>query len=266
MTKTPTDPGDAAERTEFLGIDFDAIDPGALLDQLRAVTPDTPYGYVVTPNVDLVVRSADPTRHGEAALREIFRRARWCLCDSRVLARLARLCGVRLYLIPGSDLTERLFHEVLERDDVVAIVGGTPRTIDRLRARFPDFKVEHHIAPMGLVRNEQAMREAAAFVAASRARFAFLAVGVPQQELIAREISLFETAGGLALCVGASIEFLTGDQRRAPRIVQRWGLEWAYRLLSDPRRLYRRYLVDGPRILLLAAQWRGRPKQAAKRG
>jgi UDP-N-acetyl-D-mannosaminuronic acid transferase (WecB/TagA/CpsF family) len=55
----------------------------------------------------------------------------------------------------------------------------------------------------------------------------------------------------LALCIGASINFLTGSERRAPRWMQLIGFEWLYRLMNDPRRLAKRYLVRGPRIFLL---------------
>ena len=58
-------------------------------------------------------------------------------------------------------------------------------------------------------------------------------------------------ARGLALCVGASINFLTGLERRAPVWMQHLSLEWLFRLLQDPRRLARRYLVRGPRIFAL---------------
>jgi exopolysaccharide biosynthesis WecB/TagA/CpsF family protein len=60
----------------------------------------------------------------------------------------------------------------------------------------------------------------------------------------------------VALCIGASIEFLSGARRRAPRWMQRAGLEWAFRLLSEPRRLWRRYIVEGPRIFVIWYRWR----------
>jgi UDP-N-acetyl-D-mannosaminuronic acid transferase (WecB/TagA/CpsF family) len=58
-------------------------------------------------------------------------------------------------------------------------------------------------------------------------------------------------ARGLALCIGASINFLTGVERRAPKWMQRIGMEWLYRLVHDPVRLAKRYLVRGPRIFSL---------------
>jgi N-acetylglucosaminyldiphosphoundecaprenol N-acetyl-beta-D-mannosaminyltransferase len=63
----------------------------------------------------------------------------------------------------------------------------------------------------------------------------------------------------VGLCIGASVEFLSGAKRRAPRWMQRAGLEWLYRLLSEPRRLWRRYLVKGPRVFKL--WWAGRERR-----
>jgi exopolysaccharide biosynthesis WecB/TagA/CpsF family protein len=60
----------------------------------------------------------------------------------------------------------------------------------------------------------------------------------------------------MAFCIGAALEFITGQTKRAPVLARRLGLEWAHRLLTDPRRLWRRYLVEGPAIFLLALRWR----------
>jgi exopolysaccharide biosynthesis WecB/TagA/CpsF family protein len=68
---------------------------------------------------------------------------------------------------------------------------------------------------------------------------------------------MIESSRGLALCVGAALDFITGTQKRAPRFARRLGLEWAHRLLTNPRRMWRRYLVEGPAIFLLAYRWRG---------
>src|SRR5881628_3239252 len=98
---------------------------------------------------------------------------------------------------------------------------------------------------MGLKHKPAARDAAAEFIASADARFIFLAVGSPQQEMVAHEVSSIEGATGIALCIGAGLEFVTGEQKRAPKTMQLLGLEWAHRLLSNPRRLWRRYLVDG---------------------
>ncbi len=87
--------------------------------------------------------------------------------------------------------------------------------------------------------------------AASPFRFCFLAIGSPQQEIVAQKLKERGVARGLALCVGASVNYITGVERRAPLWMQQLGFEWLFRLLQDPRRLAKRYLVRGPRIFLL---------------
>ena len=86
----------------------------------------------------------------------------------------------------------------------------------------------------------------------------FLCVGMPKQEHWVLHHA-GELPGGILLCVGAAMEFAIGLQRRAPLWMQRIGLEWLWRLASNPRRLWRRYLVDDPRFLGLCwRQWRKR--------
>jgi exopolysaccharide biosynthesis WecB/TagA/CpsF family protein len=245
------------DRAEFLDLKFDRLTLRHVKDRLRAVTASTSYGYIVTPNVDHLVRL-----RREPELRPLYKSAKLCLCDSRILRLLGRLSGIDLPLVAGSDLSVSLFSEVIEPGDRIAIVGATPELLERLRERFPAVEFLHHVPPMGLRSNAEARREAAAFLASAKARFGFVTVGSPQQEMIASEVRQIAGARGMALCVGAGLEFLTGDQKRAPRLLQRLGLEWAHRLATNPRRLWRRYLVEGPRIFPIYVGWvlRGRRK------
>ena len=78
--------------------------------------------------------------------------------------------------------------------------------------------------------------------------FCSLCVGSPAQELIAQELAELGCKSGIALCVGASIDFITGKSVRAPLWLQQLKLEWAYRLMREPGRLWRRYLIESPKI------------------
>jgi UDP-N-acetyl-D-mannosaminuronic acid transferase (WecB/TagA/CpsF family) len=82
-------------------------------------------------------------------------------------------------------------------------------------------------------------------------RFCFLAIGSPQQEIIAHKLKTRGKARGLAFCVGAAINFMTGVERRAPVWMQNLGFEWFFRMASSPRRLAKRYLLKGPRFFFL---------------
>ena len=240
------------ERVPFVGVGFDRLTMAEVLARLSAVTSATPHGYLVTPNVDHAVRLDDPAQAAE--LGPLYRQADLSLCDSRIIAHLARARGVALPVVPGSDLTRRLFDEVIRPGDRIAIVGGDKDMVADLGRRYSGVELVHHEPPMGLRRNAAARMEAARFIAEAHARFTFIAVGSPQQEMIAGAVRAFPQATGMALCIGASLDFITERQRRAPRFMQRLSIEWVHRLASDPKRMWRRYLVEGPRIFLLAAR------------
>lgn len=246
-------------RMDYLGLSFEQLDEEAVTALLRGRRADMEFAYLVTPNVDHVVRLSK-LRH-DSEERTAYRHAAWRLCDSRILALLASLQGIRLSVVPGSDLTARLVRDVMQAGDEVALIGGQEGDAAILATLRPDVRFVQHIPPMGL-RDDRGARTAAARAAVdSGARFMLIAVGSPQQELIAAEIRDMPDARGTALCIGASIDFIIGRESRAPRWMQRLALEWLYRLLSNPRRLWRRYLVEGPRIVLLA--WRFRRQRSS---
>lgn len=239
-------------RTDFLDIGFDPLTQADVLAWLTARGADSPFGYVVTPNVDHVVRLA----HAPDDVRRAYGRADLCLCDSRVLARLARWCGIVLPVVPGSDLVAAVFARVLRPDDRVCLIGGRDGDAAALQALYPGLDIIQHRPPMGLRTNLAAQQAAAEFAASTAARLTLIAVGSPQQELLAVTLADTRGARGTALCIGASVDFLVGSQTRAPRAVQSMGLEWAWRLGTDPRRLARRYLIEGPAIFPLVWRWR----------
>ena len=243
----PATPVPSKPDVEFVGLRFDQLDTEAVVDAVAAREPTDGFAYVVTPNVDHVVR----LRAGsdQPGLQEAYRGAALCLCDSRVLSGLARLRGVRLTVAPGSDITERLLRRGLPEGGRILLIGGDPNTVPRLTARFPGLQIVQHIPPMGLLRNPDAMTACVDRVIAESARLTLLAVGSPQQERIAYGVQQRGGATGTALCIGASIDFLTGAAARAPMWMRRLSLEWLHRLLSNPRRLWRRYLLRGPRIV-----------------
>jgi exopolysaccharide biosynthesis WecB/TagA/CpsF family protein len=206
------------------------------------------YAYAVTPNVDHLIRFCD-----DAAFRALYRNAQFVLLDSRFLSYLLRtFTGIRLPTSPGSDLTQQLLEHVVKRDDKLVVVGGSEQQASTLAKQYGLRGLRHYNPPMGFINNPAEVEACLRFIEAeSPFRFCLLAVGCPQQEYLAKALLSRAKARGLALCVGASINFLTGVERRAPKWMQRIGFEWLYRLLQDPSRLAGRYLIRGPRIFLL---------------
>lgn len=249
------------ESREFLGLHFDLLSKDEVLDRLSRATCTSSYSYLVTPNVDHMVRLHE-TEASERSLRPLYDGADLCLCDSKILHLLARARGLNLPVVPGSELTALMFERLIRPGDRIAIIGGDAELLSGLRARFKGIEFLQHCPPMGLRTNAAARREAAQFIVDSAARFSFIAVGSPQQEMIAAEAKAIPDAKGTALCIGASLEFLTGQLKRAPRVLQSLSLEWAHRLFSEPGRMWRRYLVEGPRIFLLTYRWDRRSHQS----
>jgi N-acetylglucosaminyldiphosphoundecaprenol N-acetyl-beta-D-mannosaminyltransferase len=242
----PEDAMPITESTYFLGTRFDIASIEEAVSNILAATQGK-FRYVVTPNVQHIVRLLDdPT-----TMQPLYKRAWRVYCDSRVLSCLAWFSGQRLPVITGSDLTAHLIARAAAQRLAIAIIGPTAADCAVLENRYPGLTVEAHTPPMGFIKSEYEVQRCINFLAKTQAPLIFLAVGMPQQEILARHIAAHPQVRGVGLCVGASIDFLTGKQRRAPVWIQKVGLEWFHRLLSDPRRLASRYLIECPRIFYL---------------
>ncbi|WBQ12536.1 WecB/TagA/CpsF family glycosyltransferase [Hyphomonadaceae bacterium BL14] len=241
----------ASRHVWFLNTAFDRIGFGTALERIATRAADAPFAFVVTPNVDHLVRM----RH-DRSLAPLYAQAWLTVCDSRVLELLASLSGEDVDVTAGSDLTEALFETAIDRDEPIVVIGGSQAVIDGVRARYGLTDVRWHEPPMGLRHKPDAIADCAAFIAANPARFVFLCVGSPQQEMIAEACLERGDCVGVGLCVGASLDFLSGQARRAPRWIQRSRLEWLHRLSEEPARMWRRYLVEGPKVLVLWWEWR----------
>ncbi len=206
------------------------------------------FAYVVTPNVDHLIRFCD-----DPSFRALYATAGFILNDSRVLSSLVSISkGVKLQVCTGSDLTERLFSKIIKANDRVVLIGSNAVQVKALEHRYGLSSLRHFEPPMGFIRDDEAVEACLRFIESqSPFRFCFLAVGCPQQEILANKLRERGIARGLAFCIGASINFLTGTERRAPHWMQRVGMEWAFRLFQDPGRLAKRYLIRGPRIFKL---------------
>jgi N-acetylglucosaminyldiphosphoundecaprenol N-acetyl-beta-D-mannosaminyltransferase len=238
--------------TRFAGVDFHPLHWSQAVAAITAAAARGDSLSIVTPNVDHIVRM---DRLGDDPLgqryRAAIRDADLCLCDSRIVSRLARLRGVDLPVVPGSDMTATLFREHIQAGDRIAIVGGDEETLALLQTTHPGVEFVQHVPPMGMLNNDSAMDAAARFVVTTQAKFSFVAVGSPQGEILLQCARALGANTGVMLSIGASIDFVTGRLTRAPRWMQKLGIEWVHRLLSEPKRLWRRYLVDGPRIFAI---------------
>ena len=244
-----------SRRLRLLGLDFADFDVKQAADFIAERPAREPFTYVVTPNADHLVRLSR-----RPALLPLYRAAGLCLLDSRVVARVCRMFGLPAPTVTtGSDLTAELLQRHLEPGERVTIIGLRQQHLAALMTRTGMAQPAHYDPPMGFDRDPVELQRTVRFVIDNPARLIFLAVGSPRQEVLAAAIAASGEATGTALCIGASLEFVAGALPRAPDLMQRMGIEWLHRMMSDPRRLVRRYLLENPPIFRVL--WRERQVQ-----
>lgn len=211
-------------------------------------------GTVFTPNVDhIVVADENP------AFEDAYSDVSLSLVDGTPVFWAARLLRFGIpEKVSGSDLFEPLVARVAREGLPVFLLGGMPGVAevarDNLVARHPGLRVVGLGAPRidaaGHAEDEAALLES---IRAAGPAIVFVACGAPKSELFShRNRAALQPA--VLVCVGAAIDFAAGTARRAPRWVSRVGLEWAYRLVREPRRLARRYLLRDPKFFWIFAR------------
>ncbi len=205
---------------------------------------------VITPNVDHLSRLVDSSGVKRQELWNIYKNASLLLCDSQILKMLMNKKGKKIInVIPGSTLTQELFTGTTMIGSKVLILGADEAVFEKLRNSFPSVDLYHLNPSMGFINKPDEIKEIVSKVKAISPNYIFLAVGSPRQELLAKKLES-ELTGGVALCIGASILFLVGEEKRAPILFQRCKLEWLYRMVTQ-KRLVGRYLknfIDLPKI------------------
>jgi len=232
-----------ATRVRLGRIHADRVDFAEALARLEELVAARAGGYVVTPNVDHVVLA-----ERDEELRAAYAGAALSLVDGMPLVWLSRVLGQGLpERIAGADLVGPLAALAAARGWRVSLIGGRPgvglAARDRLVLEHPDLQVVGVEAPEpGFEGDAEACAELVVRVRATRPELVLVALGCPKQELFMHRFAA-ELAPAVALGVGAAIDFLAGTSRRAPGWMSRVGLEWAFRLAQEPRRLAHRYLV-----------------------
>jgi N-acetylglucosaminyldiphosphoundecaprenol N-acetyl-beta-D-mannosaminyltransferase len=147
------------------------------------------------------------------------------------------------------------------------LLGGTQQLLDDLEAviarDYPDAVVAGRLAPPFGDPTERELEEWAAAVRASEANILWVGLGTPRQDQVVAQLT--GRTGAVAVGVGAAFDFLSGHKAEAPELLHRTGLEWVYRLLSEPRRLWRRYLFGNVVFVAHAARQISRSRRAAAR-
>lgn len=236
-----------ATRVEVLGCPLDVITMEQSLARCEAAIASRRYLQHMSVNAaKLVALRDDPEMHRMIAACELI------TADGQSVVWAARLLGARLpERVAGIDLMTRLLEAADAKGYGVYVLGARREVLDaalqRLRERYPRLRlVGSHDGYYADGEAEEICEE----IRASGADILFVAMSSPRKEYFLGERGA-ELGVPFAMGVGGSIDVIAGVTRRAPRVLQRAGLEWAYRLAQEPRRLARRYVVTNARFAWL---------------
>ncbi len=261
MSPVSTDqPASASRpRVHFGGIRFDNLTLPEAVARIEQLVARGETAVVVTPNVDHVIRMRT-----DAAYAAIVDDAALVLADGQPIVWATRLLGRPLKTrVAGSDLFPALCAQAAASGRRLFFLGGEPGAADRAReiltARHPGLQVVGTACPpFGFERDPARLADLTAAVRATGAEILLVGLGSPKQERWLRD-HLAATGATVGIGIGVSFSFVAGTVRRAPRWMQRSGLEWLHRLSQEPGRLAYRYLVRGWGFVPILARewWRG---------
>jgi N-acetylglucosaminyldiphosphoundecaprenol N-acetyl-beta-D-mannosaminyltransferase len=234
-------------RIQMFGCQIDRLGMSEAVGRIfeMIANPSSTCQYVVTPNVQHVVMLQ---KHD--GLRRAYENAALVLADGMPLVLSSRLLGQRLpQRVTGADLVFSMLGSAKHYGGVrVYLLGAGPgvaqRAAKKIRERWPAVEtVGTYSPPVGFENDADENGSILRRIAAARPDVVVVGLGAPKQEMWVHAHQP-KLQASVALCVGATIDFLAENKRRAPHWMQRSGLEWLHRAATEPRRLLRRYIHD----------------------
>jgi len=205
--------------------------------------------YVCVATVHMIMEAFD-----SSAFQRVVNGADLVTSDGRPLVWALRSLGVRdATQVRGTDLTAHVVELAAREGIPIGLYGGTPDLLETfariLERRYPGVRVVCRIAPPFRPLTPEEDETVTGEILSSGARLLFVGIGCPKQERWMEAHK--ERIPAVMLGVGAAFDFHTGRVRQAPGWMQVAGLEWLFRLLMDPRRLWKRYARHNPRFVVL---------------
>lgn len=224
---------------DFLNIKIQVITQQELLCNLKK-------GALITPNVDHLVKLQK-----DEDFYKIYQQAEWVVCDSKILYLMSKLLKVSLpEAIPGSSFfTAYYMYHKNDPNCKIFLLGAAEGIAEKARQNINrkigrEIVVGAHSPSYGFEKNEKECEELVKIVNASGANVLLVGVGAPKQEKWIMKYRDRMPNVDVFMALGATIDFEAGTLKRAPKMWQKCGMEWLYRTLKEPKRLFKRYFVD----------------------
>lgn len=217
---------------------------------------DDKKSYVVAVNVDVIMKIEK-----DSLLKEATDAADMVIVDGKPLIWIAKKHKKPITeKVSGSDLVPKLCEVSAEKGYTIYILGGKEGIAEqaktKLMERLPAIKVVGtYSPPLGFENDEEELKKINERISESKPDILLVCLGCPKQEKFVYEnISKFDAK--VSICAGATVDFLAGNIKRAPKWMSNHGLEWLYRFLKEPKRLFKRYFIDDIKIFKLAKKYK----------
>jgi N-acetylglucosaminyldiphosphoundecaprenol N-acetyl-beta-D-mannosaminyltransferase len=246
---------EAQGTTSIMGLPFDRLDHPRLIRLFLDGVRERNGGWIVTPNLDILRQfTICPDS------RRLILAASHRIADGQPIVWASRLVGRPVPgRVPGSDLVLSLPEAAARAGLSVFLLGGNPgvaaAAAARLEAQCPGLRsVGSYCPPHGFEDDPTELAKIKKALKSARPALVLIGLGFPKQERLIRLLRS-ELSETWFVGVGISLSFLAGDQPRAPVALQRLGLEWLHRLVHEPRRLFRRYVMQGFPFAIRLLAW-----------
>ncbi|MFS0821577.1 WecB/TagA/CpsF family glycosyltransferase [Bacillus sp. 1P02SD] len=238
-------------KVEMFNIEFDNIDFDGLFSFFEDAIVNEKKTYLVTCNVDHIMNVQKDSK-----FREIYNNADLIVADGVPVVWASKLLGNPLKeKISGSDIIPKLANKLVEKNYSLFFLGAdegvAAKAAENLKENYPKIKVVGTYSPSyGFEKNEGEIKRIIEMINNSKPDLLFVGVGSPKQEKwIYKYYQDLQVP--VSIGVGATFDFLAGNVKRAPLFMQKSGLEWFWRLIQEPKRLWKRYLVNDSKFIIL---------------
>lgn len=243
-------------RIKFLNTWIDNITMEEAIEKIDYMIKNGMNQYVVTPNVDHIVRLEQ-----DELFQEIYRHADLILADGMILLWISKwLKNSIVEKVSGADLFPKICEKSANQGYRIFLLGAAEgiaeKAAEKLRHQYSGLNiVGTYSPPIGFENNKTEMEKIFQMIRIAKPHILALGLGTPKQE------KFFYTNREclhvpVALNIGATFDFIAGNVRRAPKWVSNMGLEWLYRLCKEPKRLAKRYLLDDLKIWKICLKYR----------
>jgi N-acetylglucosaminyldiphosphoundecaprenol N-acetyl-beta-D-mannosaminyltransferase len=247
---------DGLKKQKFLNTYVNNVNMDETISEIGRLITLRQKSYIVAINVDVVIKIEN-----DEYLKKIVDNADMVLVDGKPLVWIAKLYKTPVKVkISGSDLIPLLCKKAAKEGCSIFILGGKDGVADKAKAKleeqFANIKIVGTYAPpFGFEKNQCELDRINSIISAVKPDILITCFGCPKQEKFIYE-NIISYNATVSICAGATVDFLAGNVKRAPKWMSEHGLEWLYRFLQEPKRLFKRYFIDDLKILGLVWKYR----------